>query len=315
MSRDEFREDASHARQPPRERSDEVFRDLVETHTDLICRFLPDGTLLYANEAYRRFFGIAREEAEGFNFATLIPEEDREAALAHFRTFTPEAPTHTQEHQVIGKQGRTHWFQWRNTAVFDENGKVAEFVGVGREITDRKRNEAALKENELRNRLIVEAANVAVWDWDLETDVTEWNETLTELFGYPAGRVENSKQWWLDYIHPEHYRRVAESIQKHLSSGGDTWREEYRFRHADGRWMDVIDWGLAVRDESGKATRMVGAMMDITDRKQADGVDARVGPAASRPRKNCGRTRPPSKPSWPSRPVVSVRCGIASSNG
>ncbi len=141
---------------------------------------------------------------------------------------------------------------------------------LSNERQERRQAEIVLKASELRNRLIIYSAQITVWEWDLRTDEMVWNENLTELFGHPLGRTQNSKQWWLNNIHPDDAALVARSIDEYLMLGDETWREEYRFKQFDGGWSSVSHWGLAIADEDGNPIRMVGAMMDITARKQAE---------------------------------------------
>ncbi|MDJ0805575.1 MAG: diguanylate cyclase [Gammaproteobacteria bacterium] len=138
------------------------------------------------------------------------------------------------------------------------------------EMRERQQAEVILKASELRNRLIIYSAQITTWEWDLNRDEMVWNENLTELFGHPLGDTEDTKQWWLENIHMEDAPRVVRSIEDYLMLSEDIWREEYRFRRFDGGWSSVIHWGLAVADEEGSPIRMVGAMMDITPRKQAE---------------------------------------------
>ncbi len=147
---------------------------------------------------------------------------------------------------------------------------AAQVIESHRNQREKRQVEEALSTSERRNRMIVQAARVAVWDWDLVTDVTIWNQGLTDLFGHPAGAVENSRRWWLDHIHTDDCSRAGESLSAHLRTRHDTWRQEYRFRRADGRWAAVIDWGQAIADESGRSIRMIGAIMDITDRQRRE---------------------------------------------
>lgn len=130
--------------------------------------------------------------------------------------------------------------------------------------------ETVLKTSELRNRMIIEAAQVAVWDWDIKTDHTIWNDRLERLFGHTSGIVANSKQWWLDLIHPEDYASVADSLSTYLQSGIGKWQMEYRFRRADEQWATVMDWGVALKDKTGTPVRMIGALMDITARQKRE---------------------------------------------
>lgn len=130
-----------------------------------------------------------------------------------------------------------------------------------------KSADVRLKAGEIRNRLISYSAGITVWEWDLVSDAMIWNENQIEFFGHPLSRMENSREWWLDNIHPEDSQRVMQSIKEYLILCDDVWHEEYRFRRYDGGWSSVSHWGMAIANEAGKPIRMVGAMMDITDRK------------------------------------------------
>ncbi|MBT3381243.1 MAG: response regulator [Lentisphaerae bacterium] len=129
---------------------------------------------------------------------------------------------------------------------------------------------AALRKSETIHRLVVDGASVAVWDRDLSTDVTFMNDKFTSVFGYPSGRVENSKEWWHRHIHPEDAGRVRTSIERHIANGEGTWEQEYRLFRADGSCAYVYSWGVVTRDQAGEPVHMTGGVMDITDRKQAE---------------------------------------------
>ena len=133
----------------------------------------------------------------------------------------------------------------------------------------RKESEAKLRERELRYRLIGQAANDVIWDWDLLTDLVEWNEGVTTRFGYSPEQVGATAQWWYDMIHPEDAARVTGGIKQAIKIGQEIWQDEYRYRRADGSYADVFDRGRVVFQD-GRAVRMVGAMFDLTDRKRAE---------------------------------------------
>ena len=116
-------------------------------------------------------------------------------------------------------------------------------------------------------RLVLRATRDAVWDLDLATDEIAWGDGITELFGYAADTVGAEMQWWADRIHPEDRSRVTESLAAAIEAGDTSWTSEYRFLAADGRWVSVVDRGFVVAGVDGP-TRMVGAMMDISERKQ-----------------------------------------------
>ena len=125
-------------------KSEERYRAVVETQTELIARFLPDRTLLFANEAYTRYFGIKNEEVPGHRFIPDIPVEDLEGITEHFHSLTPENPTGTIEHRVILPGREVRWLEFSDRAMFDGKGNIAEYQSVGRDITERKWGEEKL---------------------------------------------------------------------------------------------------------------------------------------------------------------------------
>jgi PAS domain S-box-containing protein len=125
--------------------SEARYRAIVEDQTELICRFLPDGTLTFVNDAYCNYFGKKREDFIGHTFMPLIPEEDHEKLEDHFTSLSPRNPVATHEHRVIGSHGEIRWQQWTNRMVLDDEGRLIEFQSVGRDITERKLMEEVLK--------------------------------------------------------------------------------------------------------------------------------------------------------------------------
>jgi PAS domain S-box-containing protein len=125
--------------------SEERYRSIIEDQTELICRFLPDYTLTFVNTAYCRFFKRKKEDLIGYNFMSLIPEGDRQKVVDQIASLSKERPVSTHEHQIFLPDGEIGFQQWTNRTIFDEKGHVQEFQAVGRDITDRKRVEEALK--------------------------------------------------------------------------------------------------------------------------------------------------------------------------
>jgi PAS domain S-box-containing protein len=133
--------------------SEQRYRNIVEGQTEFICRFKPDGTHNFVNDAYCRYFGISREDIIGLRFIPKIPEEDRELLRSHFASLTCEHPVGTIEHRIIMPDGAVRWHQWNDRAIFNESGVLAEYQSVGRDITEWKTVELDLRKKnyELRN--------------------------------------------------------------------------------------------------------------------------------------------------------------------
>jgi len=122
------------------QKSEALYRAIVEDLPILICRFLTDGTITFVNEAYAQYFGKKREELIGYNFIMLIPEEDREYVRNQFQSLNSKNPVATYEHRVITKNGEIRWQRWIDRAVFVDDD-IVEYQSIGEDITDRKRAE------------------------------------------------------------------------------------------------------------------------------------------------------------------------------
>lgn len=121
-----------------------------------------------------------------------------------------------------------------------------------------------------RYRLAAKATNDAVWDWDLVTDQVLWNEALERSYGHSLTSIEPTGTWWFAQIHPGDSARVEASIHAVIDSNETSWTDEYRFQRADGSYAEVLDRGQVIRDANGKATRLIGAMLDLTQMRSAE---------------------------------------------
>jgi PAS domain S-box-containing protein len=118
-----------------------------------------------------------------------------------------------------------------------------------------------------RFRLLTEATNDAVWDWDIAADELWWNEGITTLFGIARDDMGRSLERWADRIHPEDRRPTVDSLRDAVASGRRDWSAEYRFLRKDGTYAHVLDRGRVLHDASGTPVRMVGGMRDVSERK------------------------------------------------
>jgi PAS domain S-box-containing protein len=134
-------------------------------------------------------------------------------------------------------------------------------------IRRRLESEAVL---EKRFQYVARATNDAIWDWDLVTQAVSWTGGIETIFRHPTQAIEPSPRWWFEHVHPEDRQRVESSRQAAIEGRGETWSAEYRFLSGDGQHASVLDRGYVMRDDTGRPVRMIGAMMDITARKQVE---------------------------------------------
>lgn len=130
--------------------------------------------------------------------------------------------------------------------------------------------ERAIGDTEVRYRLAAKATNDAVWDWDLDSDHVLWNDALEQAYGHPLASIECTGDWWLAHIHPDDRGRIDASIHAVLDGGQTAWNDEYRLRRVDGSYAEILDRGHVIRDEHGRAVRMIGAMLDLTRVRAAE---------------------------------------------
>lgn len=124
--------------------SRERFQRIVDEQVELICRFLPDGTLTFGNPAFCSHFGCLPSELVGVRAMSLVHPDDRQRRQRHLKGLTPRRPVGTIEHRVTSPGGEVCWLQWTDRATFDENGQPVEYQSVGRDITERRATEERL---------------------------------------------------------------------------------------------------------------------------------------------------------------------------
>lgn len=239
---------------------------------DCVITMDAQGRITGFNPAAETMLGYRREDVVGQSLATLIvPEAQREChhrGLARYLE-TGESNLLDRRIEVEAMRADGTLFPVELTVTAILFGDEITFTSYLRDITERKRTEAALRESIDRLELISQATNDAVWDWHVDSGL-HWNLGFSTLFGYSTDEIEPGIESWTTRIHPDDLHRVHASIQKVIEGTESTWQAEYRFLRKDGSIAYVFDRGHCIRDASGKATRMIGAMMDITERQQAE---------------------------------------------
>jgi PAS domain S-box-containing protein len=204
-------------------------------------------------------------------FFRIIHPDDLQGFIELTRIIFSNRKDETREYRLRHKlTGAYHWVEDKVVPQIGPDGRVASVFGVARDITERKKTEKELNESQERFHLVARATNDAIWDWDLATNKVRWNQAVQTLFHYSPDEVSSDLSWWSDRIHPEDRKRVVSGIQGVIARAGHSWTSEYRFRRKEGSYAYVLDRSYAMHDAQGKPVRMVGAMIDITARKQAE---------------------------------------------
>lgn len=259
--------------------SEERYREVVESQTDLISRYARDGTLTFVNPAYCRYFGRSREQLIGSSLLELVPAKERDFVRGVIEKLATEKQPITCEHQVVAADGAIRWQQWMDYAILASDGGVAEFQAIGRDITERKAMEESLRRSDERFQLVLRATKAAIYDWDVSSDALWWSQNGLRLFGYPDGQSLDHA-WWTALLHPEDREPVTATLAAALAEGRTQWDAEYRLRRADGSYAHVTDRGYVVRDADGKPSRMIGSLLDVSDHKRLEEANAQLAHAS-----------------------------------
>ena len=139
------------------------------------------------------------------------------------------------------------------------------------DITERKRAEEALRQSEERFQQAMEATNDGLWDWNVKSGDVYYSPAYSRMLGYEAAEFANHVQSWIDLLHPDDRAKAVSVNQDCIENRIPNFEVEFRMRTKGGEWKTILGRGKAVcRDADGRAIRMIGTHLDITERKRAE---------------------------------------------
>jgi PAS domain S-box-containing protein len=234
------------------------------------------GNIAFENPAAARMLGWEVAELLG-KPAHLTMHHTRQAGTPYPREECPiqaslrDGITRQVADEVFWRRDGTSFpVEYMTAAMRNDRNEIVATVVTFRDITERRRAEAALRESEQEQRLFNLATNDMFWKWDFATDRVVRSIGFERAFGYSEHEITPLIGWWEERLHPDDQERVLTAFQTALKRGDKTCSYEYHFRRHDGSYATISDRAYIVRDENGKAVRAMGAMTDITERKRAE---------------------------------------------
>jgi PAS domain S-box-containing protein len=251
--------------------SEERFRSLVEGWAQAVWETDTEGTVITDSPSWRGYTGQSLEEwLDNNGWANAIHPDDRAAVQQVWREAVRERRPLNTEHRLRRAGGGWRWTNVHAVPLLAPDGTVRKWVGMNIDITERKEAEEALRKSEERFQYCARATRDIIWDIDLVTDRVWESEALRTQMGYAPEEIGPDTAWCLAHIHPDDQERVVQGFKQVAAGTGEHWSDEYRYRRADGSYAHIVYRGFILRDEHGRAVRMIGAMQDITERKKAE---------------------------------------------
>lgn len=218
-------------------------------------------TILYINRKMEEMLPLKRKDILGKNFREelggVVPLK---FYSKYERAFAENKPVHFEEYDsALGI--------WVEVSAYPSAEGLSIYV---KDITQRKQQQEALRESNQRYEYVTKATSDAIWDWDLQTNEIFWGAGFHTIFGHHGGKQNANLESWMRNVHPADLERVMQGLHSVIERTDNMWMDEYRYQKKEGTYAHVIDKGFVIRDETGKATRMVGAMQDITDQREAE---------------------------------------------
>ncbi|GEC72627.1 PAS domain S-box-containing protein [Flavobacterium flevense] len=127
-----------------------------------------------------------------------------------------------------------------------------------------------IKESNQKYDIVAKATSDTIWDWKIPEDKLNWSKGIKAVFGYEEDQVGDNSSWWFGNIHPEDSIKMSIKLYSFIEQKTEKWQDEYRFKCADNTYKYVLDRGFLLKDENGKAIRMIGALQDVTKQKEEE---------------------------------------------
>ncbi len=251
--------------------SERKYRELLEHANSVILRMDTDGTVTYFNEYAERFFGYPEEEILGENVVgTIVPET--ETSGRELRSIVNDIVNHpddyvTNENENTKRDGDIVWMAWTNKVIYTE-GEVDEILCIGTDITERKKIENRLRQQEKRFRETVNLLPQPYGEFDREGNATFLNNTCLEMFQYTREDIKEGLNV-MQVIHPDDREHAGKNIHNVLQ-GTETTGFEYRFIKKDGTVFPCLVYSQPIQRGGEDIIGFKSVLVDISDRKEME---------------------------------------------
>ncbi|MDC0835881.1 EAL domain-containing protein [Geitlerinema sp. CS-897] len=248
--------------------SEARYRTVVESQSDFILRSLPDTTITFANEVLCQALGTSLEEMVGKKWSDFANAEDLETRV--FKELTQLSPTNPRcivENRDTRSDGSVGWTQWLNEGIFNESGQLVEIQSVGRDITELKQVDRALRQSEERLRLVTENMSDLVCLHHPDGRYLYVTPSSETLLGYRPEELIDRDPY--EFFHPDDRDRVSRDAHESVLRGQPR-AITYRIRQKTGQYIWLETLTQAILDDAGQILHLQTTSRDVSDRVRAE---------------------------------------------
>lgn len=250
----------------------EQMRLIVESAKDYAIFTLDLQRMITSwSKGAQHMFGYSEEEIMGQSGDILFVPEAREREVPAWETETALREGRAEnERWHYRKNGERFYGSGVVAPLRDSDETVIGFVKIMRDLTKEKQAEERISISEERYRVALQSSEMAAWDWNIPDKQVIWNEQYFHMLGLPAGKKGEDAEHIIRFAHPDDKEKISKALVTAVKTGGGV-HEEFRIVRADNgaqRWVSL--YGRAVARKEGHATRLMGVMYDITQRKQLE---------------------------------------------
>lgn len=253
------------------------FENIAAMTPDVLYVFdIVEGRNLYTGGQVDRVIGTSEETLRKMGATLLdrlIHPDDRDRVRERLAAVENLADGEIQqsEYRVCRSDGSTRWIQDR-AVVFarDTAGRPTQILGIASDVTEERARREALLHSEERYRLAIQAVAGIIYDWDVKLGTVDLSPGFVDLIGFHPEEVDHSPEFWIGRIVEEDREETTRRMREAIDSDATTFEAQYRVLHRDGSVRHVWDRSRLHRDEAGRATRVIGFTLDITERVTAE---------------------------------------------
>jgi len=249
--------------------SEKRYHTLTEVSPVGIFRTDPSGYTTYVNPYWSKISGMSYDQALGNGWLDAVHIDDRNLLFRNWEKATSNTEISLSEYRFVRPDGSIKWVMGQAIPEKNAKNQIVGYIGTITDITERKYAEEKIKIANERFEMISLATNDAVFEYDLLIDQSWNNQAFIDLFGF-GNSVPNSQSnsiIWRSRVHPDDRKKVIKKLEDSYSGTSNFWSDEFRFQKANGNYGIFYVRGIISRDESGKAIRLNGAMIEITELK------------------------------------------------